>query len=251
MIQEPFADGSSAVHRTSPALRVVTAVLFSTTAALIYEPAPLIIALTFSIILAILARLPAKPLLKRLAAAGGLLLMIWLLVPWTYPGDPIFSVGPITVTHAGVRLCLQITSKMLTILIAFSALIATMHLSTLGHTLHRLGVPSKLVHLLLLAYRYIFVIEQEYQRLYRAARMRNFRPGSNLHTYRTFAYLLGMLFVRASERAARVHQAMKCRGFDGRFYSLDQFNGTTWNLVLAVGVATISVLLIGLETFAN
>jgi cobalt/nickel transport system permease protein len=247
MIDEPFADGTSAVHRTNPVLRVILAVVFTTTAALIYKSVPLAIALGFSIMLALLARLPAGPLLKRLAAAGGLLLMIWLLVPWTYPGDALFTIGPLTVTRDGVRLCLQISIKMLAILIAFTALIATMHLSTLGHTLHRLGVPSKMVHLLMLAYRYIFVIEQEYQRLYRAARIRNFRPGNNLHTYRTFAYLLGMLFVRASERAARVHHAMKCRGFDGRFHSLVQYDGTAWNLVLTTGGALVSALLIGLE----
>ncbi len=250
MIEEPFADGSSAVHRTNPTLRVITAVVFSTIAAVIDEPAALIIAFFFSIMLAVLARLPAGPLFKRLAAAGGLLVMIWLLVPWTYPGAALFSIGPLTVTTPGVRLCLQITLKMLTILIAFSALIATMRLSTLGHTLNRLGIPAKLVQLLLLSYRYIFVIEQEYQRLYRAAKMRNFHPASNLHTYRTFAYLLGMLFVRSSARAVRVQDAMKCRGFDGTFHSLDRFGHTNWNIVLTAGVTTVSLLLVSLEIFA-
>jgi cobalt/nickel transport system permease protein len=101
--------------------------------------------------------------------------------------------------------------------------------------------------LLLLAYRYIFVIEQEYQRLYRAAKMRNFRPASNLHTYRTYAYLVGMLFVRASERARRVHLAMKCRGFTGRFHSLAHFAPTHWNTILATAVCCMSLILIAVE----
>jgi cobalt/nickel transport system permease protein len=104
-----------------------------------------------------------------------------------------------------------------------------------------------MVQLLLLAYRYIFVIEQEYQRLYRAAKMRNFRPASNLHTYRTYAYLVGMLFVRASERARRVHLAMKCRGFTGRFHSLAHYPPTRWNAVLATAVCGMSLILIAME----
>jgi cobalt/nickel transport system permease protein len=32
-----------------------------------------------------------------------------------------------------------------------------------------------------------------------------------------------MLFVRSAARAERVHQAMLCRGFRGRFYSLQEY----------------------------
>jgi cobalt/nickel transport system permease protein len=85
-------------------------------------------------------------------------------------------------------------------------------------------VPSKIIFLLLLTYRYIFVIDEEYKRLARSAKIRGFRPGTNLHTYKTYAYFVGMLFVRASTRAERVHQAMLCRGFRGRFHCLGEFS---------------------------
>jgi cobalt/nickel transport system permease protein len=74
-----------------------------------------------------------------------------------------------------------------------------------------------------MSYRYIFVIEQEYQRLIRAAKIRGFRPKTDLHTYRTYAYIVGMLLVRAASRAQRVYQAMLCRGFNGRFFSLYRY----------------------------
>ena len=72
-----------------------------------------------------------------------------------------------------------------------------------------------------------------------------------MHTYRTYAYLLGMLFVRASERSARVHQAMKCRGFDGRFHSLDRFDATAWNPALAAAVIAASAGLILINQFTG
>jgi cobalt/nickel transport system permease protein len=249
MMEEHFAEGRSVIHRTEPALRVVTATLFSFTAALIHSLAALGLALAFALCLALAARLPVRPLGKRLAAAGGLLLLVWLVLPLTYGGEPLLPVGPLAASREGVRLCLVITLKTMSILIAFTALVATMHLATLGHTLHRLGVPSKLVQLLLLAYRYAFVIEHEYQRLLRAAKMRNFRPTTSLHTYKTYAYLVGMLFVRASERARRVHLAMKCRGFNGRFHSLDSYAATPWNLVLAAAVGLVSAALVAINSF--
>jgi cobalt/nickel transport system permease protein len=97
-------------------------------------------------------------------------------------------------------------------------------MATLGHALNRLHVPDRIVHLFLLTYRYIFVLEGEYRRLRRAARIRGFQPQNNMHTYKTFAYLVGMLLVRAVARADRVHQAMLCRGFAGKFHSLQEFS---------------------------
>ncbi len=242
-MQEIFATGQSVIHRTDPRVRVISATIYSFALALAdYIPA-LVFGLCFSITLALAASLPAKPLLKRLTAAGGFLLLIWLVLPVTYAGDPWVRIGPMTISHQGINMCILITLKTMAILIELTALVATIPLSTLGHTLYKLKTPAKLVQLMLLAYRYTFVIEQEYQRLLRAAKMRNFRPATNLHTYKTYAYLLGMLFVRASERAQRVHQAMKCRGFSGRFYTLNSYRATSWNglLAVAMGVGCVGI----------
>ncbi|MBR9981813.1 MAG: cobalt ECF transporter T component CbiQ [Desulfatitalea sp.] len=247
MIEERFAEGQSVIHRTDPALRVVAATVFSFSAALIDSVAALLLALLFAVVLALAARLPVRPLCKRLAAAGSLLLLVWLVIPLTYAGEPLLSWGPLAASREGVRLCLVITLKTISILMTFTALVATMHLATLGHTLHRLGVPPKLVQLLLLAYRYSFVIAHEYQRLLRAAKMRNFRPTTRLHTYKTYAYLVGMLFVRASERARRVHLAMKCRGFNGRFHCLVSYAATPWNPVLGAAVLLVSAGLVAIH----
>jgi cobalt/nickel transport system permease protein len=87
-----------------------------------------------------------------------------------------------------------------------------------------------------MSYRYIAVIEDEYKRLLRAAKFRGFRPKTNFHSYKTFAYLAGMLFVRASLRAQRVHQAMLCRGFNQKFYSLDIYQANGFNLIFLISV---------------
>lgn len=249
MITETLAEGTSVVHRSNPTIRMVMAVVYSFTVALMHDLTGLWLALGFSVGLCLAAELPWGPLLRRLAAAGGLLLLVWLVVPWTATGTDhhILSIGPLAASAAGVRLCIEISLKTFSILMAFTALVATMYLANVGQALHRLGAPAKLVHLLLLAYRYIFVLELEYRRLYRAAKIRNFQPTTNLHTYKTYAYLVGMLFVHASERATRVYHAMLCRGFNGRFHSLQRYAPTRWTPILAVGITMFSGLLIGLE----
>ena len=144
-------------------------------------------------------------------------------------------------------LCVKITIKSISILFLFMALIATMTVASLGNGLHRIHVPDKMVFLVLMTYRYISVIEQEYKRLLRAAKFRGFNPGTNLHSYKTFAYLAGMLFVRASLRAQRVHQAMLCRGFNQKFHTLDDYPPNRLNLLFLMGICGASVSLVILE----
>jgi cobalt/nickel transport system permease protein len=43
------------------------------------------------------------------------------------------------------------------------------------------------------------------------------------HAYRTVGQVTGTLLVRGADRADRVAQAMRCRGFEGRFHSLATF----------------------------
>lgn len=230
MITEPFAIGESIVHRLDPRIRLILTVLYSFVVALSYHFSVLIPALVLSSILIVISRIRIQQVLKRLVIVNTLILLLWLLLPFTFKGETLAHIGSFAIYRPGVILAAQITVKSNAILLAFIALIATMSLATLGHALHRLGVPEKIVQLLLMTYRYVFVIEQEYQRLIRAAKVRGFRPGTNANTYRTYSYVIGMLFVRAAARAERVHQAMLCRGFSGKFYSLQEFqiNSASW-----------------------
>jgi cobalt/nickel transport system permease protein len=171
-----------------------------------------------------ISRLPLWEVVKRVALVNGFVLFFWFVIPFTYPGEAVLSLGPLTATREGILICARITLKSNAILLAFIALIATSSIASLGAALGSLGVPEKMVHLLLLNYRYIFVMEEEYHRLVRSLTVRGFQPSTRVHTYKTFAYLVGMLFVRASERAERVYMAMLCRGFDGKFHSLHEFD---------------------------
>jgi cobalt/nickel transport system permease protein len=243
MLREPFAVGDSTLHRLDPRIRLAAAFIYSCATALCREFPALLAALALSATLVALARLRTAEVLKRLLVVNGLVVFIWAVVPFTFPGEPLFEIGPLRAAREGVELAARITLKSNAIVLAFMALVATMPFATAGHALHRLRVPDKIVHLLLMTYRYIFVLEQEYQRLVRAARIRGFRPGTNLHTYRTYAYLVGMLFVRAVERAERVRWAMLCRGFKRKFYSLHEFKAGPGSFVflLVMSAAVLGV----------
>jgi len=239
MIQEPFAIGNSWIHSIDPRIKIIFAAIYSLVVALSNRFPVLLTALTVSIILVLLARLDIREVTRRLSVICLFLGLIWAILPFTYEGEPLYHIRQLTITLPGVVLSAQITLKTVAILMCFMTLIATMTISTLGQALNSLKLSNKLVLLLLMTYRYIFVIEEEYRRLRTAIKIRGFRSGTNIHSYKTFAYLVGMLFVRASIRAERVYQAMKCRGFKDKFYTLNDFESSGPNRLFSVLITTV------------
>jgi len=247
MLEEPFAYGKSVIHKIDPRYRVVAAALLSVIIAVLTGIEALLAAITIAGITLAAAKLNPRAVAGRLAVVAGFLFLLWLVLPVTHPGTVFYTLGPLTLSCEGVLLATRITLKSFAILSLLIALVSTMSVATLGNALNSLGVPGKLTQLLMVSYRYIFVIEQEYQKLQRAAKIRGFQPGTNLHTYRTYAYLAGMLFVRASLRAQRVYQAMLCRGFTGRYVSLQTYGAGPRNPVFAAFMVIALVILIYLE----
>ena len=84
----------------------------------------------------------------------------------------------------------------------------------------RLKIPGVLVILAQLAYRYAFLLYDELRRLRVVLWVRGFRTRISRHSYHTLGHVVGAVLVRGSDRAERVADAMRCRGFDGRFRSL-------------------------------
>lgn len=247
MIEEKFASGHSFIHKLNPKTRIVGVLILSFAAALCDNFFVLVLYFIISTVLIIMARLNIKDVIERLKPVLLFLLMIWILLPITFDGQILYQFSWLKISGTGIILCCKITIKSITMLLFFTSLVATMSIASLGNGLHKLYVPDKLIFLLLMSYRYIAVIEDEYKKLLRAAKFRGFRPKTNLHSYKTFAYLAGMLFVRASLRALRVHQAMLCRGFDQKFYSLDIYKANKFNLIFLISVFVTGLSLIILE----
>jgi cobalt/nickel transport system permease protein len=249
MLQEPFAYGKSFVHQLDPRLRLISAGVYSSVVALSRDFNVLTAAVLFSFLWIMLARLPVREIIKRIIVLNSFNLLLWIVLPLTFQGPISLAIGPLAIYNAGIIMAAQITLKSNAILLLMMALVATMNLSVLGHALNWWRVPDKIVHLLLFTYRYVFLIEQEYQRLIRAARFRGFRPGTDLHTYKTYASIVGMLLVRSAIRADRVQKAMLCRGFKGRFYCLHEFNTGSHEWLFANAMAGMIIVMIYFEWF--
>jgi cobalt/nickel transport system permease protein len=192
-------------------------------------------ALTAALALAVLGGLPCRWLLARLGIVA-LFLLPFGLLPLLPDASPGWTIGPLRVSPAGLGLALFLAAKALAMTALVLSLAATSSLPETLKAAQALRVPGLLVQLALLSYRYVFVLAGELARLRVALRVRGFRSGANLHSYRTIGHVAGILMLRSAERAERVGQAMRCRGFDGRFRSLTTFRTTAADVVLWAGV---------------
>ncbi len=234
------------IERVDPRLRVVTAAAFSVVVALAGRLPTLATALAVAGAAAATSGGGLCRALRRLVPLNVFLLLVFFVVPLSVPGEPWASAGPLTATRQGLRLAIAIVLKGNAIVLALAALLGTLDLAALGHALHHLRIPDKLVHLLLFTVRYVAVLEQERARLGVAMKLRGFRPRMNRHTWQTYGYLVGMLLVRSLDRSERIVAAMKCRGFCGRFHLLDHFAWTRRDTAFAaLGAAVLALLAIG------
>jgi cobalt/nickel transport system permease protein len=224
VIGEGFISRDSLIHRLDPRVKIVIAFVFSVLVAVSNRFVALAPALALGFSVALLARLPLRELIRRLVPVNLFILFLWIFLPFTVDGEPLFSLGPLIGTHEGLLYAIQITVKSNAIVVMLITLVASTSVLTLGHAMHALRIPERIVHLFFFTYRYVHVIRREYLRLVSAMKVRGFRAGTNMHTYKSIAYLVGMLLVRSAERAERVQNAMLCRGFRGKLYSLSAFS---------------------------
>lgn len=221
MTFEQFSAGGSFLHQADPRGKLVSAGLLSLVVALAQNLRTALAGLLLSLLLTAAARLPLTRVLRRLLIVNSFNAFLLLLLPLTYGGAETARFAGFDLSLSGLWLAVLITIKSNAVILIFISLLATSTVARLGQGLQGLRLSPRLCLLLLFSYRYLGLIHEEYLRLHRAAVLRSFHPKTSLHTYKTYAHLLGMVIVRSWNRAARVQQAMILRGFDGTFRSLD------------------------------
>lgn len=247
MVCETFTRSDSVICSLDPRVRVVVGAAFSVTLALSHSFAVLFGGLSVGIVFAALARLPLRPTLKRFAAVNVFVGFLALFLPFTAGGETLFRLGPLAFGRAGALKGAAVVLKANAIVLIFTALLSTVELPRLGRALQALGAPRKLAQLFFFTVRYIDLLHHEYERLRNAMRVRCFRPGLSLHTYRAYGYLIGMLLVNSFDRSERVLSAMKCRGFDGEFHTLQRFSFGRRDVIFASLCAVFVALLVGIQ----
>jgi cobalt/nickel transport system permease protein len=223
MIEEPFARGFSIIHMIDPRVKMVFAILFSVFVAITHKTPVAVCGLVLAVILILIARLSVKHLLSRVVIANIFIVFLWLILPFSMPGKVVFEIMGLTASYEGILYTLLITVKCNAIILLNIALLSTSSISDLVHALRHFRVPDKLIHIFFFLFRYANVMAGEYAVLQRTLKVRGFKPNTSIHTYRTYGAVIGTLLIHGHDRSEKIHKAMVCRGFKGKYWLLEHF----------------------------
>lgn len=210
----------SVLDRMDPRVKVIGVLAYSVIVALLASMPSITLALIFAGASVFMSGIAWRDFFRRLAAANLFILLLWVFLPFTISGKTAFSLGNVTVSHEGIVYAGLLTLRSNAIILMMMALGASTPVTSIVRALSWMKLPDRLVYLFFFTYRYAHEIVKEYNRVHQAMRIRCFSPGTNMHTYRSYAYLVGILLINGYERGKRVRAAMLCRGFNGTFHSL-------------------------------
>jgi cobalt/nickel transport system permease protein len=204
---------------------------------------PAAVALGVGLGLLAVARLPGRWVRNRLAVFALAALPFVLILPFTFDG-PGWELGPVHASERGLLAGSAVALRCVAIGTFALVLVGTAPVHHMLAAAHKLRVPGLLVLLTLLAYRYAFVLADELRRLRVALWVRGFRAKADRHGYRTLGHVTGAVLVRGADRAERVADAMRCRGFDGHFHTLTAFRTTAADVVSCLLAVAATVALV-------
>ncbi len=247
MLEEKFAEGSSFIHKLDPRIKVISCIVFIFSVASLTNFYASVVAFLLGVIFLLLANLIKKKTILTLIKINGFILFLWCVIPFSAGGEKIFSFWKLSVTKEGIDLCLLLTLKSNAILMSIISMLLTQPAPVLGKALSCLKFPSKFVFLLLISYRYINLIYEEYNRLMTAAKLRGFVPKTNFKTYKTIGYIFSMVLIKSYDRAERIYKAMVLRGFKGKFYTLYEFSASKKDYIFCGATILLSLFLVAIE----
>ena len=205
------------MQAVEPRARIIAALSLTAATALAATSVSAVLSLFLSLLLLPFSRPPVRPLCIRLGFVNIFTAFLWCFTPWATPGETVLVCGPLAISRQGLELCGLLTLKINAAMLFLLSLLATIRLDELGLALERLGLPQKMVLLILFASRQIHLLYQQWRNLSDAARLRGFRPSFCRHAYKTIAILLAMLLLRCADRSEKLHEALRLRAFDGHF----------------------------------
>ena len=158
-----------------------------------------------------LSGVPPRELIRRWLTFLVLIAFLALVLSPTHPARARAGLGVVAAS---------ILIKNSLAIVAMLLLSAVTSFHTLLAALRKLGLPRVLVATLGIMERYRFVLVDELNRMATARRARSFTRRGTI-SLNLAGGLIGILFLRALERAERVHGAMVARGWQGTLRSLE------------------------------
>ena len=232
---DELADQDSLVHRFSVLPKVLLTILYILIVLSFhkYDLSSLSVMILFPVFFYQMSGIPLRKCFYKLRFVLPLVMAVGILNP-LFDHTVILRIGSFSLTGGWLSMFTLMLKGILSLTASF-LLVATSGIARICAALRRMHVPSVLVTLLLLTYRYITVLSEEVSVMSNAYHLR--APRQKGIEYSAWGSFLGQLLLRSMDRAEEIYQAMLLRGFHGHFHYTDERPATwkEWLTALLIG----------------
>ncbi|GBU27345.1 hypothetical protein R84B8_00875 [Treponema sp. R8-4-B8] len=214
---EELASGSTCIHRLNPLAKLLATAVFIVTVVSFnrYALGRLIPYIFYPALLMALSETPYSMLFKRFLIALPFCLFAGIS-NIIFDRNTAFVIGSLIISR-GVISFFSILFKTYLCVMAILILVSVTRFSELTNELRRLRLPGIFIVMFELTYRYIGVLLNEAYSMSIAYSLRSpNRKGIEMRDMGSFA---GQLLIRSFDRAERVYNAMKCKGYTAGYTS--------------------------------
>ncbi len=217
---EDLSSRDSFLHRLDARAKLITTLAFISIVVSFnkYTLSALVPFFVYPVVLISLGGLPFGYFARKILVISPFAVLVGIFNPFI-DRDILFFIGPIGISGGWVSFLSIILRFILTVSAAL-VLVSLTGFNSVCAALMKLGLPKPFVVQLLFFYRYIFVLTDESERMFRAYCLRSFNSGAV--GFKFFVSLIGNLLLRTFDRAERIYRAMCCRGFDGHIRVLQE-----------------------------
>ena len=238
-------DLAGPVHRLDPRAKILgltTVTLVAVSAPIAAWPVHVACAVVL-VAVAAAARISARTVWRRARIVLPPVLFVTAFVPFFRAGGAAYSLGPLTVSEAGLEVLAAVAAKAAIGTVSAVLLGATTSFPAVLRGLDALRVPRAFTLIAAFMYRYLFVIAEEAQRMRTALSARAYAPRHVLQAA-PIGRAATALFLRSHGRGERVHRAMLARGYAGTMPELAPLRLRAGDAAFVIGIA---VLLVGVR----
>lgn len=219
----------SIIHKLDPRVKLVGTLLYIVSLFIFENIAGYILAVLFLAFVIKASKVPLKFILKGMKAIMFLLLITVAFNLFLTPGEPLVTLGKISITKQGLKIAFFMALRLCFLIIGSSVMTLTTTPNNLTDGMEKglgflkvIKVPVHEISMMMsIALRFIPILMEETDKIMKAqiARGADFESGSILKRAKAMVPLLVPLFISAFRRANDLAMAMEARcyrGGDGR-----------------------------------
>ena len=220
-----YFPGNSAVHKLDPRSKIVLALAFISAIFLAANYTAYVVVGLFICFVTLISGIPFKIILRSIKPLWIILLLTAGIHLFMTPGTPLVEWGPLSITTEGVRQAVQMSARLVYLILISSLLTFTTSPIALTDAIERLLSPLKIVKLpvhelammMTIALRFVPTLLEETDRIMKAqmARGADFSSGNILKRGQNLVPILVPLFISAFRRADELATAMEARCYRG------------------------------------